>query len=90
MRRREFIGLLGSAAVWPLAERAQQPAIPVVGYLNASVPGGYADDLRAFRQGFKESGYIEGENVSIDYRVRQSNTRANLVFPFYLGALEIG
>jgi putative ABC transport system substrate-binding protein len=67
MRRREFIAGL-SAAAWPLVAGAQQPATPVVGFLNSGSPGGYAPMVAAFRQGLKETGYVEGQNVAVEYR----------------------
>src|SRR5262249_26085400 len=68
MRRREFITLLGGAAAWPVAARAQQPALPGIGFLDQRSPDAGQEFLRPFRQGLKDTGYVERESVVIEYR----------------------
>jgi putative tryptophan/tyrosine transport system substrate-binding protein len=68
MRRREFISLVGSAVVWPIAARAQQPAMPVIGFLHGASSDGYEPMVTGFRQGLKETGYVDGQNVAIEFR----------------------
>ena len=75
MRRRELISLIGgAAAAWPLGVRAQQPTPPVIGFLHSQSPDGFTEPLRAFRQGLKESGFVENETVAIEYRWAETRT----------------
>jgi hypothetical protein len=94
MERREFITLLGGAAAWPLAARAQQPErMPVVGFLGGTSPDTFADRLHAFRQGLKDTGYVEGETLGVEYRWAESqNARLPglVAARFLYGLLTIG
>src|SRR5262245_27651252 len=71
MRRREFVGLVGSAAAWPLAARAQEQAVPGIGSLHGNSPSQSEDRLAAFSQGLNDTGYVEHRNVGIEYRWAQ-------------------
>jgi putative ABC transport system substrate-binding protein len=80
MRRRAFITLLGGAvAAWPLAARAQQAAMPVIGFLDTRAPDAMTDRLRVFRQSLKEAGFVEGQDVTIEYRSAEDQTRLPLL-----------
>jgi putative ABC transport system substrate-binding protein len=74
MRRREVLGVLSGVAAWPLVSRAQAAAMPVIGFINSSSPELFVERLRGFRQGLKDEGYVEGENVAVDYRWAENQT----------------
>lgn len=75
MRRRDFVALAGAAMAWTAPVRAQQPAMPVIGYLGSESPGPYASRLRAFREGLAEAGFVERRNLAIEYRWAEGQYR---------------
>ena len=77
MRRREFITLVGSAAVWPVLARAQQPALPVVGFIRDGSADTSARFVAAFRKGLSETGYVEGQNVTVEYHYLEGQSDAS-------------
>ena len=80
MRRREFIKLIsGTVVAWPLAARAQRQPMPVLGYLDPTSPGEFAEPRRAFLQGLKEAGYVEDKNVAISYRFAENQIASSVV-----------
>ena len=74
LNRRGIIGLVGGAAAWPLAARAQQAAMPVIGFVSSQYPEGFGEPLRGFRQGLQEAGYVEGSNVAVEFRWAENQT----------------
>src|SRR4051794_38499183 len=68
MRRREFIGLMGGAAAWPVVAQAQQSKLPVIGFLSSTAPNKFSNQFDAFHHGLKDAGFVEGFNVAVEYR----------------------